>query len=178
MRKAIILLLVFLFCLTACGSEAGVSITDAPDFVAPLEVALKGLIDGNGESYLSAFPSKMVEDYKIQDVYLYYYSLSDMTAWLKNNLRIYGESYGGELFVKGGIEDVKTVAVSSLGDANLDYHTYMRYVTEENTQEVKAATFRYTIGGEDSSEEKEALLYFVKQDGVWYLHPCFAFYTF
>lgn len=178
MKKAICLILLISLCLVSCGNGAAVTVSNAPDFAAPLEMALNGLMNGDGEAYLKAFPSKMAEDYKAQDVYLYYYSLQDMTAWLKNNLRIYGVSYGKDLFIKGSVADGKAVSVDSLGDANLDYHTYMRYVTEENTEEVQTAVFSYTVGGDDGSEKKEAKLYFVKQNGVWYLHPCFAFYTF
>jgi len=178
MKKLLYILLVLALCLSACGSETGVSVENSTDFTTPLETALAALLEGDGDAYLKAFPPQMVKDYKEQDVYLYYYSLQDMTAWLKNNLRIYGTSYGKDFFIRGSIVETKKLEVSSLGDANLDYHTYLRYVTPENTEEVQMALFSYKIGGSESSEEKEARLYFVKQKDKWYLHPCFAFYTF
>lgn len=179
MKKAItILTLAICIMLTACGNKQAVQLDSLPDYAAPLQTALSALVSGNGDAYLSAFPPKMAEDYKIQDVYLYYYSLQDMSAWLNNSLRVYGEGYGKGLKIKGSISSSADITVAELGDANLDYHTYMRYVTEENTRSVKSAVFSYTIGGEDSSETKTAKLYFVNQNGTWYLHPCFAFYMF
>lgn len=178
MKKLLYILLVLSLALSACGNEKGVSVENLTEAAAPLETALTALLDGDGDAYLNAFPPEMVKDYKEQDVYLYYYSLQDMTAWLKNNLRIYGASYGKDFFIRGSIVKTEKLDVSSLGDANLDYHTYMRYVMPDNTEEVQSVLFSYKIGGTEGSEEKEAKLYFVKQKGTWYLHPCFAFYTF
>ncbi len=178
MKRLIYVLLVLCLCISSCGSETAVSVKDAPDFAAPLERALNALLEGDGEDYYKEFPPRMVKDYKEQEVCLYYYSLQDMSAWLKNNLRIYGDSYGEDFYIRGSISRIEMASVAAMGDANLDYHTYMRYVTEENTAEVMAAYFNYTIGGSEGSEEKEAKLYFVKQEEKWYLHPCFAFYTF
>ncbi|MBQ3081056.1 MAG: hypothetical protein IJC49_01220 [Clostridia bacterium] len=178
MKKTLCLIVLISLMLTSCGGGEAVTLDDLPAFATPLETALKGLMSGDGDAYLNAFPSKMAEDYKQQEVYLYYYSLEDMTAWLGNNLRIYKESYGSSPFINGSVGEIRTVSVESLGDANLDYHTFVRYVTEENTEEVKSAVFTYTLGGDDGKESKEATLYFVKQNGKWYLHPCFAFYTF
>ena len=178
MKRLIYVLIILCLCISSCSAEPAVSVENAPSFAAPLEVALKALLDGDGDAYLKAFPPEMVKDYKEQDVYLYYYSLQDMTAWLKNNLRIYGTAYGDDFYVRGSISSLEKLSVDSLGDANLDYHTFLRYVTPDNTEEVMALLFSYKIGGSEGSEAKEARLYFVKQKGVWYLHPCFAFYTF
>lgn len=178
MKKGLCLITLTAIILTSCGGGKSVTLNELPDFAAPLKVALEGLMSGDGDAYLEAFPPKVAEDYNVQDVYMYYYSHKDMTAWLGNNLRIYGDSYGKSPFINGSVGEARDVTVKSLGDANLDYHTYMRYVTEENTEAVKCAVFTYTIGGDDKKESKMATLYFVKQNGKWYLHPCFALYTF
>ncbi len=178
MKKTICLLVLVCLCLSSCGADGGVKLSELPDFAKPLETALTALLKGDGEGYYKAFPPKMQEDYTVQDVCAYYFSFTDMSSWLENALRIYDVSYGKDLYIKGKIVSNEKVALSSLGDANLDYYTYMRYPTEDNTEEVQKAVFAYTVGGEKTSEEKEATLYFVKQDGKWYLHSYYAFYNF
>jgi len=178
MKRLTALMLALLLFLAACGGEKTVTVKNAQGFASPLKTALNALFEGDGEAYLKAFPPQMAEDYKTQDVYLYYYSLEDMGAWLNNSLRVYGDVYGKSLKLSGSISAEKTVDTESLGDVNWDYHTGLRYVTADNTEETRSAVFSYTIGGDTSKESKEATLYFVKQNGVWYLHPCFAFYSF
>ena len=155
MKKTLCLIVLISLMLTSCGGGEAVTLNDLPAFATPLETALKGLMSGDGDAYLNAFPSKMAEDYKQQEVYLYYYSLEDMTAWLGNNLRIYKESYGSSPFINGSVGEIRTVSVESLGDANLDYHTFVRYVTEENTEETpEENTENETSEPEGSSEEE------------------------
>lgn len=178
MKKLICVFALVCLCLSSCGGDSGVKLSSLPDFATPLQTALTALINGDGEGYYKAFPPKMEEDYKTQEVCAYYFSFTDMSSWLENAMRVYDVSYGKGLYIKGEIVSSEKVALSTLGDANLDYYTYMRYATEENTEEVQRAVFSYTIGGDESMEEKEATLYFVKQDGKWYLHSYYAFYNF
>ena len=180
MKRLTLILLVISVLLCSCGGDDGqdVSISGGGDEAAVLNTALSALIEGDADKYLSAFPPKMAEDYEKLDVYMYFFSLPDMSAWLESSLVSYKEAYGKSIKINGSIGSVMETKVEALGDANLDYYTYMRYVTEENTEKVLSAVFNYTIKGDSGSEEKAAKLYFVMQDGKWYLHPCFALYSF
>lgn len=179
MRRLTALLLLTAVLLCACGSEENAVVINGSDAeVAVLTAALTALINGNAAEYLSAFPPEMVKDYEETDVYGYFFNISDMGAWLKGSITSYKEAYGSDITVNGALTSVAETEVDKLGDANLDYYTYKRYVTVENTQAVHTATFEYTIKGENVVENKTAQIYFVKQEGKWYLHPCFAFYSF
>lgn len=174
---AILLLLAVLLC--ACGNkEEAVFIEGGAEETAALTTALTALLNGNAQDYLSAFPPEMVKDYEEQAVYAYFFGIADMGVWLEGSLAAYKAAYGSGITVKGKLTSVAAAELASLGDANLDYYTYKRYVTAENTETVLNAVFEYTIKGGDGEDNKTAQIYFVKQAGKWYLHPCFAFYSF
>lgn len=175
---AVLLLAAVLLCACAQPPKSYVNIVDTGYETRAVNTALNALIDGNADVYLSVFPPQMAEDYKKFDVYSYFFCIKDMDAWLDLSLASYNETYGENIKIMGKISSVMEITVDALGDANLDYYTYVRYVTEENTEKVISAVLDYTIKGDKSSEEKTAKIYFVKQDGDWYLHPCFALYSF
>lgn len=179
MKRFTAILLLVALALCSCGGKEGtVSVTGGGEEVAALNLALSALIDGDADKYLSAFPPQVAEDYEKLDVYMYFFSLADMSAWLKSSLVSYEDAYGKGISINGSLSAIIETEVAALGDANLDYYTYMRYVTAENTEKVISAVFNYTIEGDSGNEQKAAKLYFVKQDGKWYLHPCFALYSF
>ncbi len=174
--SALLLLIPLLLC--ACGGEKTATVSGGGEEARALEAALTALLSADADTYLSAFPPEMGEDYEEQYVYSYYFGAGSMEEYLEASLAAYGESYGDGIRITGEIVSIEVTDVEAFGDANLDYYTYNRYVTEENTEEAKSAVFKYTVGGDRGSEEKEARIYFVKQNGSWYLHPCFAFYSF
>ncbi len=172
------LLLLILLAFSACTVDASqVSVSGDKEETAILETVLGAMLNADEKAYLSVFPEEMVKDYEETDVYGYFFMAEDMEAWLAASLSTYSTNYGKGIKISGTVTSMET-EVEALGDANLDYYTYKRYVTEENTEAVRIATFNYKISGSSTDEEKTAKIYFVKQQGKWYLHPCFAFYLF
>lgn len=179
MKRLVLLTLAMALALCACGKEGGQAhVSGGGEEAAVLETALTALLCADAEAYLSVFPPEVAEDYETQQVYSYFFGAADCKAWLDAGLSSYAEAYGDGVRIDGAITSSEEAAVSSLDDENLDYYTYRRYVTEENTEKLISAVFEYTVKGDKDSEEKTARIYFVKQGGKWYLHPCFTFYSF
>lgn len=178
-RKAALLALLLLLPLPlcSCGSSRA-AVSGGGSETAVLESAISALLSADEDGYLSAFPPQMAKDYEEQNVCRYYFGCADTGEWLESVREAYLENYGSGVSVKGRLVSVTEKDAEALGDLNLDYYTYERYVTAENTERAIEATLEYEIKGKNHGESKKAHIYFVRQGGKWYLHPCLAFFTF
>lgn len=162
-----------------CGDGGAARNTGGGDPVLePLQAAFEGLLERDGDRYLSAFPPQMAADYEAGAVYRVFFGLDGMESWLELAMEANEESYGGGISVEYALLSKTDSDAGGLGEINLDYYTYKRYVSAENTESVCILELSYTIGGDAGSESKLARLYAVRQEGKWYLHPCHAFYMF
>lgn len=180
--KRIALLLALALALSLCGCNYGsgntVSLRGDSEATTVLTMVLDAVLACDAEAYLACFPPEMVSDYAEYDVYGYFFSSEDMRTWLERCSAVYAEAYGNDITVTGTLVSEAVEDVERFGDANLDYYTYKRYVTRENTEAAYTVALEYTVKGSGGSETKTADIYIVKQDGAWYLHPCFAFHSF
>lgn len=169
---------------TACGNKDAVSFEGTDDKSSPIETAITAIVNGDGEGYYSAFPPELKEAY--EDGYVIkgtFAPCNTMSEYLTNymvkvNKANYGEDYtlAVEFF---GEEQITVAELDDMNnDPNLDYYTYKRFVTEENTEEVWRIKLKLSYEGSYGNEEKEQSVYVVKQDGCWYLHPHFVFFGF
>lgn len=180
--KRIALLLAFTLTIMLCGcsgaSDKTVSLRGDSEATTLLASVLDAVICCDAEAYLACFPPEAVSDYDKYDVYGYFFSAEDMHTWLERCNVINVENYGDHITITGTLVSETVDDVELFGDANLDYYTYNRYVTQKNTEAAYAVTLEYTIKGSFMSYTKTAEVYLVKQNGVWYLHPFFIFYSF
>lgn len=180
--KRIALLLALALTLMLCGctgaSDETVSLRGDSEATTLLASVLDAVICCDAEAYLACFPPEAVSDYDKYDVYGYFFSAENMRVWLERCSSVYSDTYGDNISVKGTLVSETVDDVELFGDANLDYYTYNRYVTRENTEAAYTVTVEYTVSGKTGNESKTAEVYLVKQNGVWYLHPFFIFYSF
>ncbi len=170
--------------LSACGKDEGVSFKGTSEKTAPVEKAITAIFNGDGDAYYSAFPPSLKEHYEesyvIAGVFAPCKTMSEYlsTYMIKSNKANYGEDYA--VAVEFLSEEQISVAEldAMAADPNLDYYTYKRFVTEENTEEVWRIKLKLSYSGSYGEEEKDQTVYVVKQDGKWYLHPHFVFYGF
>ena len=170
--------------LTVFGGGDSVSFEGTTEKSKPVEQALTAIYNEDGSGYYAAFPPALKEKY--EETYVIpgtFVPCKTMGDYLKSymskvNKANYGEDYTVEVeFLKEeklSVEKLNGMA----SDPNLDVYTYMRFVTEENTEELWQITLKIKYSGSLDEEEKEQFVYVVKQDGKWYLHPCFVFYGF
>lgn len=179
-RLALLLALALSLVLCGCGNANGTTVSLQGDSEATelLSSALDAVINCDAEAYLACFPPEAVSDYDKYDVYGYFFSAEDMHTWLERCKVINVENYGEHITVTGTLVSETIDDVELLGDANLDYYTYNRYVTLENTEAAYIVSLEYTVKGSDTDMTKTAEVYVVKQNGIWYLHPFFIFHSF
>ncbi len=150
----------------------------------PIEKALEAIINCDGEGYYAAFPPEVKTTYEqlhiISDKFPGNTTMAnvlDKVIGSVNNAN-YGEGYS----LKAKVTEEKKLSVEELDkradDPNLDTETFLRFVTEENTDEVWRIDLELNYDGDDGAETKEVSVYVVKQNGTWYLHPFFIFYAF
>lgn len=179
-RIAILLALALTLMLCGCGGAGGktVSFQGDSEATALIASALDAVLNCDAEAYLACFPPEAVSDYDKYDVYGYFFSAEDMHTWLERCNVINVENYGEHITVTGKLVSEAVDDVELFGDANLDYYTYNRYVTQDNTEAAYTVALEYTVKGSGGSTAKTAEVYIVKQNGVWYLHPFFIFHSF
>lgn len=179
-RIALLLALTLTLALCGCNYVSGKTVNLQGDSEATtvLAAVFDAVLNCDAEAYLSCFPPEMISDYAEYDVYGYFFSAEDMRTWLERCNVINAENYGDDITVTGKLVSQAIDDVELFGDANLDYYTYNRYVTRENTEAAYTVALEYTVKGSSTSCTKTAEVYIVKQNGVWYLHPCFSFHSF
>ncbi len=170
--------------LSACGKDEGVSFKGTSQKTVPIEKAISAIYNGNGDDYYSAFPPALKENYEeLRVIEGYFAPCNTMSKYLSTYMvKVNKANYGEDYAVAVEFVSEEQISVAELeamnSDPNLDYYTYKRFVTEENTEEVWRIKLKLSYSGSYGEEEKDQTVYVVKQNGVWYLHPHFVFYGF
>ncbi|MBE6678248.1 MAG: hypothetical protein E7597_05600 [Ruminococcaceae bacterium] len=181
---ALLVITATVLALSACDKDEGVSFKGTSQKTAPIEKAVSAIYNGDGDAYYSAFPSALKEHYEesyvVAGVFAPCKNMSEYlsTYMVKVNKANYGEDYAVavEFLSEEQISVAELDAMHS--DPNLDYYTYKRFVTEDNTEEVWRIKLKLSYSGSYGEEEKDQTVYVVKQNGKWYLHPHYVFYSF
>ena len=169
---------------TACGNGDTVSFEGTDAKSSPIETAITAIVNGDGEGYYSAFPPALKEAYEEGYVISGTFApCSTMSEYLTNYMvKVNKANYGEDYTLAVEFLDEERITVAELdtmtNDPNLDYYTYMRFVTEENTEQAWRIKLKLSYEGSYGSEEKEQSVFVVQQNGYWYLHPHFVFYGF
>lgn len=176
--RIVALIAVTALVLTSCGKGKDFSFSGGGEGAAPVKTVLKAILDGDGEAYFSAFPPAAVADYQDMNTLKAFFYCNDIESYLDTLLGVYEENYGAGVRIKAKITAEEQVTVDAVKNGNPDYYTFKSYVTEDNTEEVCKISLELKVSGKRDSDTYTVLLYTVKQDGVWYLHPMFAFSSF
>ncbi len=170
---AIILLLTLLLC-----SCSDVDIDDGDAETECITAAMEAALAADGNAYFKAFPPQMKKDYDERQAIAVFFGVETMSDWLKGQVDIYNETYGGDLKIDGEVDKIEELTVQDVEDMNPDPYTYVSYVTEDNTEGVCAVTVSYDFEGNKTENKFTKVIVVVKQGGKWYVHPIHAFDSF
>ena len=166
------------------GNDERLVFNGGSEKTKPIEKALSAIMALDGDGYYGAFPPALEKHYEevhmVESIYAGLTTISDVLD--RNMLSVHKANYGEDFTLEVSVLSENQISVAELddkpGDPNWDHYSYLRFVTEENTEEVWSIKLKLVYEGNDDSEEKEKEVYVVKQDGTWYLHPHFIFDSF
>lgn len=143
----------------------------------PILDFLKATLDNNGDAYFKVFPPEAAADYTNESAPAVQVHMGHetMDGFLLYQTDRYEDFYGDNIVITVKVLSEESASFEDIEDWNLDQYTFKRYITRENTEEIKKITIDYTVKGDLDKDNRELAVYVVKQDGKWYMHPTYAF---
>lgn len=159
--------------------NATITLYDGPEYCDPVMDFLSGTYNCNEQTYFSAFPPAAVKDYTMEAAPLVQmqFGYSKMADFLASQVKSHKDVYGADLEIELEYVSSKTVGFDhpKVKEMEYDKYNYIRYVTEENTQQIKEVKLKYSEKGSLDKDSRDVTVYLVKQEGQWYLHPFFSY---
>lgn len=176
LKRIFATVLIFALALSAaaCGSDT-VSIDGGGAYDGALTALFEGLLRGDGDTYYSAFPPALKEVYEDMHTVAVFHGCDTMSGFLEGVVEEWEHYCGKDPSVSIEVESDVAEVITDSDEKHLDHYTYQRFVTTENTSDMRKLELHLEFEGDASEKEEDFTVYVVKQDGKWYVHPVFVF---
>ncbi len=175
-RGIIVGLLAIALTLSAAACSGGrVDIDNGGAYDGALMALFEGLLSGDGELYYSAFPPRMKEVFEDMRTVPVFHGCDTMSGFLEGVVEEWERYCGKNVCLSIDVESDVAEPVIDSDDKHLDHYTYQRFVTTENTEEMRKLELELEFEGDGGEKEESFTVYVVKQNGKWYVHPVFVF---